>query len=250
MGGRPIYSALLGLSGQSPPRAPFRRITLAAVILGAFIALEQIDIAWQGTGMGAVTAVAEQAPAAPAPHQPPATIASTEDTSSRVKAAVPPHAVVARLASVDARAPARLADEDRGPDRIDAASTAEAEKAHGNQVPRRTPPPDAAMTDAGAEAPAAAVAQTRYSIQLISFRQPASLMRFAREQGLIGKASTLDAAGQAQSWYAVLVGDYPTLEAAQAAVTRLPAQLQRLAPIVRTLPPGTQLTPIDSLEDR
>jgi hypothetical protein len=52
MGGRPIYSSLLGLGTRPAPRAPVRRIAAAAMILIAFIAVERIDVVWKGAGMG------------------------------------------------------------------------------------------------------------------------------------------------------------------------------------------------------
>jgi septal ring-binding cell division protein DamX len=100
------------------------------------------------------------------------------------------------------------------------------------------------------EAPSASGTQARYSIQLISFREPASLVRFAREQGLIGEARTLNRTNRAQSWHPVLIGTYPTRDAAQAALKALPAGLQSLEPIVRSLPRGTPLTPIEAIEER
>lgn len=62
MGGRPIYSALLGLQHQPPPRTPARRIAAVAMILVAFIAIERIDVAFQGTGMGPIDPLAETGP--------------------------------------------------------------------------------------------------------------------------------------------------------------------------------------------
>jgi H+/Cl- antiporter ClcA/septal ring-binding cell division protein DamX len=253
MGGRPIYSALLGLGGQAPPRTPIRRIAVAAMILSALIALEQIDVAWQGTGMGAVTAVAEQAPAAAASPQRPATIASAAsagEPSSRVEPVLPPQVIVARLASTANPAPARQGSRDQTRDTIVANPQTEAGTPKASQAQQITPSQHTSRTRSGVETTRASATTARYSIQLISFRQRASLLRFAREQGLIGEAWTLERTDGAQSWHAVLIGTYQTLDAAQAALKRLPERLQDLGPIVRALPPGAQLTPIEAGQGR
>ncbi|MBK5938606.1 H(+)/Cl(-) exchange transporter ClcA [Halochromatium roseum] len=61
LGGRPIYSSLLGLQHKPAPRAPIWRIAAAAIVLLAFIAIERIDVAREGTGMEP-TAVLAQVP--------------------------------------------------------------------------------------------------------------------------------------------------------------------------------------------
>jgi H+/Cl- antiporter ClcA len=254
MGGRPIYSALLGLGSQTPPRTPSRRIAVAALILGALIALEQIDVAWQGTGMGPVTAVAEQAPAALPSRHPQATIASAGEPPSHVNPVPPPpQAIVARLASTGNRAQAGLDDAKAAQEAVAGSLPVETGSAMEEKEDQAQPPlPSPVTTEARSytgEALGGSDTQTRYSIQLISFRQRASLMRFAHEQGLTSEARTLAAADGVQSWYALLVGAYPTLEAAKAALERLPDRLRRLEPIVRRFPPGTQLTPIEALAD-
>ncbi len=65
MGGRPVYSSLLGLQHKPAPHAPIRRIAAATMILLAFIAIERIDVAREGTGMGP-TAVLAQVPSSTA----------------------------------------------------------------------------------------------------------------------------------------------------------------------------------------
>lgn len=67
MGGRPIYGALLGLGSRPAPRAPVRRIGIAAMILVGFIALEQVDLAWEGAGVDQGESLARATSPAPAP---------------------------------------------------------------------------------------------------------------------------------------------------------------------------------------
>ncbi|WP_242513317.1 H(+)/Cl(-) exchange transporter ClcA [Halochromatium salexigens] len=62
MGGRPIYSSLLGLQKRPPPRAPVRRIAAGAMILAAFIAIEHIDVAFDVTCMEPIKHLTEPPP--------------------------------------------------------------------------------------------------------------------------------------------------------------------------------------------
>ncbi|MCF8005053.1 MAG: H(+)/Cl(-) exchange transporter ClcA [Chromatiaceae bacterium] len=67
LGGRPIYSSLLGLQNKPAPRAPIRRIAAAAMILLAFIAIERIDVAREGTGMEPTAVLAQMPSSTPTP---------------------------------------------------------------------------------------------------------------------------------------------------------------------------------------
>lgn len=83
-----------------------------------------------------------------------------------------------------------------------------------------------------------------YSIQLISFRDRASLAPFAQRHGLLDQAYTLATDAESERWHPVLIGDYPTRAEAEAALTRLPTSLARLSPILRILPADLSLIPV------
>ena len=88
--------------------------------------------------------------------------------------------------------------------------------------------------------------QPRYAIQLISFRNAASLAPFARRNGILDEARTLEVRDSAQGWYPLLLGDYGTRDEAKNALARLPEDLERLGPIIRAVPAGVQLVPVAS----
>jgi septal ring-binding cell division protein DamX len=106
-------------------------------------------------------------------------------------------------------------------------------------------PPETTPTATANEGVSSKRAQPRYSIQLISLRETASLEQFARDEGLIGKALRLESdAAAAQRWHPVLLGAYPNRPAADAVLDALPARLRRLSPFVRALGAGEHLVPI------
>ena len=91
----------------------------------------------------------------------------------------------------------------------------------------------------------AAAAEDRYAIQLIGFRTKASAVSFARRFGLKGEARYLKASDRGKDWYFVLLGDYASYDEAAAAEKQLPPNLKDLKPRIRSIAPGTNLTPID-----
>lgn len=87
--------------------------------------------------------------------------------------------------------------------------------------------------------------EVRYSIQLISFRKKASVARFARDEGLIGKALQLESMDSSSApWYALFIGAFADRAAATAALEGLPASLRRLGPIIRPLASSESLVPV------
>jgi septal ring-binding cell division protein DamX len=83
-----------------------------------------------------------------------------------------------------------------------------------------------------------------YSIQLISFRRASSLAPFARRQGLLEQARTLEAG--ASGWHPILIGEFESRDAAEAARDSLPAELRGLNPIIRRIAPSEGLLPVHS----
>jgi septal ring-binding cell division protein DamX len=86
----------------------------------------------------------------------------------------------------------------------------------------------------------------RYAIQLIGFRTPARIAAFARDQGIADRARWLRAPGKGRAWNLVVLGDYASRDEAQAALLALPPALRALSPLVRSLPAGTELMPIEA----
>ncbi|MBK1643877.1 chloride channel protein [Thiocapsa imhoffii] len=275
IGGRPIYSALLGLQHQPPPRAPARRIAAAAMILIAFIAIERLDVAFQGTGMEPTKTLAEvespmptlaerattdlprvapemaspplprvattpaipapdpeQTSPAPAPREPLAAASTPEAVSPRPPEAVlpePERSTVPAL-SDERPSPATLPVPETSPE--PALAQAAGEHAEQEEAASPTPAPESAATIA---------TDARFSIQLISFRNIGSQVRFAEDEGLLGEALRFETDDQGARWHPVLLGAYADRAAAETALAALPEPLQRLNPIIRPLAPGERL---------
>ncbi|MGB5830499.1 MAG: H(+)/Cl(-) exchange transporter ClcA [Thiohalocapsa sp.] len=301
MGGRPVYSSLLGLSTQPPPRAPVRQIAAAAMILVAFIAIERIDVAWQGTGMGPSTTLNATQTSPPVVEEKAATVVGGADEETQIAPGLPLGSPLGSPAgptlaktlpkeSPDLTGPAETQLEgDARPDHEPSGNGAVDQGTGAAGVPPLTareaptdvehgeplvseyepasesePSPDSGATGPAQEpqqdqelmsrAPAATTvasdrtaevrAKVRFSIQLVSFRDKASLWRFARDQGLIGKALELESMGATARWYSVLFGAFTDRTAAEAALEDLPASLRRLDPIIRTLGSDERLVPI------
>jgi hypothetical protein len=84
--------------------------------------------------------------------------------------------------------------------------------------------------------------RVRYSIQLISFRRASSMTPFARREGLLGQARTLDR--DRSSGHPVLIGDFERRDEAEAALARWPDRLRDLKAIIRDIAPDERLAPL------
>lgn len=237
LGGRPIYSALLGLPSKPAPKRPVWRIAAGAAILAGFIVIEQLDVAWEGTGMGPIQAVADSGTPAQPHAQLPGPITSSAPRE-HVGQVAPPPVLHARSASEHSTA-APIASGTSGHDRASDAMAPREASGHESLSQAR----DVAAGRADTRTSAATDA-TRYSIQLISFRQRASLSRFAQERGLTGDAMRLASTPASADWHAVLLGRYPSRAAAEAALRALPAGLRALEPVIRRIPADESLVPI------
>ncbi|MEA1052648.1 H(+)/Cl(-) exchange transporter ClcA [Lamprobacter modestohalophilus] len=322
LGGRPVYSSLLGLQHMPPPRTPVRRIAAAAMILVAFIAIERIDIAFQGTGMELTQTLAETeqpsplpSPSSPstrltAPGSEPAGTTPAGRPTDKPDTTTEPDWVTTTDLLPDERAKAEraaaaiasaLPNQESPPvssaesvSRAESVSAPEGVLAERNAPPPAAPSPapllaqpadrdqrilappagdaqatpvpvaisdrasDRAEQSASADpiavteetddqnAATAATSQARFSIQLISFRNPASVTQFADAEGLLGRALQRQARPQSAGWHAVLLGAYADRAAAETALAELPERLQRLKPIIRPLAAGERLVVIEA----
>ena len=213
LGGEPIYSLLLE-QGRQPPasvRAGARRLLIGALILVALVALDRVRSSGVEPGAG-----------------PPPTLDAVGGPGE------------ARRMTSPASTPARRSANDQP-------TLAEAmpPPAESTSAPAPGPTrPAESGTDAGGRPPD--LGQTRFTIQLISFRNAASLAPFARRHGIDDQARTLASRDAAPQWFPVLLGEYQTRLEAQDALARLPTDLRRLEPTVRMVPPGVPLEPVAS----
>ncbi|MBK1618011.1 chloride channel protein [Lamprobacter modestohalophilus] len=260
LGGRPVYSSLLGLQKLPAPRAPIRRIAAAAMILLAFIAIERIDVAREGTGMEPTAVLAQMPSSTPTP-----TSTSTSKTAAPTAMAAPTLTASASAPvsspSEPAQAPASTATSTQpsvqGSDAVDT-ETRPASEAMPQPSLAQVGPGARESADAETDLPtatatpdahtSAAPQSARFSIQLISFRDADNLARFAQDEGLIGQALKIEPDGQPSRWHAVLLGAYSDRAAAEAALRDLPASLKRLDPIIRSLTTAERLVPIQAAD--
>ncbi|NBC49084.1 MAG: H(+)/Cl(-) exchange transporter ClcA [Gammaproteobacteria bacterium] len=237
LGGRPIYSALLGLSGEVPPRKPVRRIAVGAAVLAGFIGIEQLDVRWQGTDVAPVRPIADASSTLPSLSKPRPQIAKSLDPLPPL-APTPPAVATGMETALPEQQPTAP-----GTPRPVLRKPQTRDDQDQTTAVGSSPGVDSGT---GASATRPSDTQPRYSIQLISFRDQRSLLRFAEQQGLIGEAQTLTKGSPSQRWHAVLIGSYASREAASDALQRLPARLRRLDPMVRTLDPNAELMPIEA----
>jgi H+/Cl- antiporter ClcA len=247
MGGRPIYSLLLGLSDRPAPRAPVRRILAAGMILAAMVAVERFHDFQQdkdGWPIQASTDVytsvhAQQVGAGAMPTPASSTgpgrdlrdgeseageSSSPHPTEHAVASAIPPGSTPAAIPAARSVIPSES---------IDIVATVE-----------RDPPANAESPIQTESRPEPITRKPLYSIQLISFRRASSLAPFARRQGLLEQARTLEAG--ASGWHPILIGEFESRDAAEAARDSLPAELRGLNPIIRRIAPSEGLLPVHS----
>lgn len=74
-----------------------------------------------------------------------------------------------------------------------------------------------------------------YTLQLIGLSNEKSMENFVALNKLDKSAAYYHTQLKGKDWYVILYGEFPTQEAAKAAVTKLPAQVQAQKPWVRTL---------------
>jgi DamX protein len=77
-------------------------------------------------------------------------------------------------------------------------------------------------------------AADRFTIQIIAGGDLEALRRYAGRLSLDTEIAWFRTRRNDQDWYALVVGDYPDLAGARAAVNRLPASVRRNQPWIRT----------------
>jgi septal ring-binding cell division protein DamX len=98
-----------------------------------------------------------------------------------------------------------------------------------------TAPADAAPALDGVLGPDWIAAQdpAHYTIQIVAAHNPQAIGRIARAYGYSADLAQYRRLRNERDWYALLHGSYPNLEAAKAALDRLPAEIRPFGPWVR-----------------
>ena len=75
----------------------------------------------------------------------------------------------------------------------------------------------------------------RYVIQLLASYQLEDLQRYAKSNNIEGKTALFETTREARRWHVLTYGLYASAEAARAAISKLPAALQRNTPWIRSI---------------
>ncbi|UHD17248.1 H(+)/Cl(-) exchange transporter ClcA [Thiocapsa bogorovii] len=251
MGGHPIYSLLLGLGDRPAPRAPGRRILAVGMILAAMVAADRLHVSRETADIAALPPTTDAGQAVPAStpddegtrtvtpsSQAQARTAPSSQAQIRTTDRPPepqPHGPAIAREMPEVGSPAPLAN--AAPPEADRTTRVQDVTSTGMEAP-------APVTEHPAPEPAPVVERVRYSIQLISFRKASSMAPFARREGVLDQARTLDADASRSSWHQVLIGDFGNRDEAEAALARLPDRLRDLKPMIRALSPEERLAPL------
>jgi DamX protein len=108
-------------------------------------------------------------------------------------------------------------------------------------APEPAPAPQAPLATPRTEATglhdAAWLAQqsaSHYTIQILGLSELQALRNYARDQSLEGDVAWFRTQRNNQDWFVLVAGNYPDAEAARAAIARLPAEVRRNQPWVRS----------------
>jgi H+/Cl- antiporter ClcA/septal ring-binding cell division protein DamX len=243
LGGRPIYSLLLEESeGAAASRRPSgRQLAVAGTLVTALLlAAPLAQLIPPESRQDAVTADADlPARVAGASIQEPAEVTAESDRPPTEPDKVPTTEPAPTSAPEQVQPPA-LAETPNvtGDDGLAQAAPGSPEPRLEQPVTKLVPPtPDSASIQASATSPAG----PRYTIQLASFRQRATVVLAARRNGILEQSSTLE---PVRGWYPLLLGNYGTRAEAKAALEDLPQRLRRQGPIIRELGPDTPPLPL------
>ncbi len=85
----------------------------------------------------------------------------------------------------------------------------------------------------------------RYAIQLVAYTSRARIGPFTERYGIADQASAIATRVSGRPAYAVVLGRYASEAEARESIAGLTRELRALAPLVRRLPAGTRLYPVD-----
>ena len=74
-----------------------------------------------------------------------------------------------------------------------------------------------------------------YTLQLASSTNQALIMKYYKENNLLGKAGYYRSKRSGEDWYALVYGAYPTVQDAKMAIENLPIDLKKWSPWVRNI---------------
>nr|WP_241905081.1 AAA family ATPase [Enterovibrio norvegicus] len=79
-----------------------------------------------------------------------------------------------------------------------------------------------------------AVSDTRYALQLAALQSKAAVDDFLQQYGIENTARVYETVRNDEAWYMILIGDYPSVNAARRAELELSANVRRLTPWVKS----------------
>lgn len=79
-----------------------------------------------------------------------------------------------------------------------------------------------------------AISDTRYALQLAALQSKAAVDDFLQQYGIENTARVYETVRNDEAWYMILIGDYPSVNAARRAELELSANVRRLTPWVKS----------------
>ncbi len=80
-----------------------------------------------------------------------------------------------------------------------------------------------------------AISGTRYALQLAALQSKAAVADFLQQYDIENTARVYETVRNGEAWYMILIGDYPSVNAARRAELELSANVRRLTPWVKSL---------------
>ncbi|WP_428823118.1 AAA family ATPase [Enterovibrio baiacu] len=79
-----------------------------------------------------------------------------------------------------------------------------------------------------------AISETRYALQLAALQSKAAVVDFLQQYDIENTARVYETVRNEEAWYMILIGDYPSVNAARRAELELSANVRRLTPWVKS----------------
>ncbi|MBE1275952.1 AAA family ATPase [Enterovibrio baiacu] len=130
-------------------------------------------------------------------------------------------------------APATTVSED-APAAEPAATQAPAANTEPAPAPAPLAPAPQAVNVTLSNAELLAISETRYALQLAALQSKAAVVDFLQQYDIENTARVYETVRNDEAWYMILIGDYPSVNAARRAELELSANVRRLTPWVKS----------------
>ncbi|MGF1865156.1 AAA family ATPase [Enterovibrio norvegicus] len=115
-----------------------------------------------------------------------------------------------------------------------ASATTQEQAENAQQTPEPLAPALQAVNVTLSNAELLAISDTRYALQLAALQSKAAVDDFLQQYGIENTARVYETVRNDEAWYMILIGDYPSVNAARRAELELSANVRRLTPWVKS----------------